>query len=69
MMEIPSNTCLDHEHDWCAIPLHEDAEICANCGEIRQPQPDDSSELLGLEDESLAGLRSSDCKAEVSVCL
>jgi hypothetical protein len=35
--------CLDHEHDWCAIPLHEDAQICARCGEIRQPEIANSS--------------------------
>jgi hypothetical protein len=37
-MENHIGVCLDHEHDWCAIPLHEDAQICARCGEIMQPQ-------------------------------
>lgn len=69
MMEIHDSSCLDHKHDWCAIPLHEDAEICAKCGEIRQPQPSDSPETLELEDDSSSSLRSCDHKAEVSLCV
>ena len=46
MMEKYIGVCLDHEHDWCAIPLHEDAQICARCGEIRQSQMSDSSEAM-----------------------
>ena len=36
--------CLDHEHDWCVVPLHEDAQICARCGEIMQTQMTDAFE-------------------------
>ena len=31
-----AGSCPEHEHEWCEIPLHEDARICAKCGEIRE---------------------------------
>lgn len=43
MMDNHVGVCLDHEHDWCDIPLHEDAQICARCGEIRHPQISEAS--------------------------
>jgi hypothetical protein len=48
MMDNPIGSCLDHEHDWCVIPLHEDAEICVKCGEIRHPETADSSEAIEI---------------------
>ncbi len=51
MLENPVGVCLEHEHEWCAIPLHEDAQICARCGEIREPQTSDSYDTQGPEIE------------------
>lgn len=67
-MDISVSVCSDHEHDWCAIPLHEDAQICAKCGEIMQPAASDSSEIVELEDDSMDDLHSCDRKEEVSLC-
>ena len=43
-MEKYIGVCLEHEHDWCVIPLHEDEQICARCGEIMQTQMTDAFE-------------------------
>ena len=43
-MENYIGVCLEHEHDWCVIPLHEDAQICARCGEIMPTQITDALE-------------------------
>lgn len=42
MTENHVGICSEHEHDWCAIPLHEDEQICAKCGEITRSQTSDS---------------------------
>jgi hypothetical protein len=44
-MESHIGGCLDHEHEWCVIPLHEDAQICALCGKITP-----TVEIDGFED-------------------
>ncbi len=43
-MDCYIESCLDHEHDWCEIPLHEDAQVCARCGKIMQTQETDGFE-------------------------
>lgn len=68
MMENHVCVCLEQDHDWCAIPLHEDAQICAKCGEIRQPLTAELSEIAELEDDLLDDFRSCDHKEEVSLC-
>jgi hypothetical protein len=36
MMNEMTDSCCEHEHDWCEIPLHEESLICAQCGEVRE---------------------------------
>lgn len=42
MAENHVGICSEHEHDWCPIPLHEDEQICAKCGEIMRTETADS---------------------------
>jgi hypothetical protein len=54
MIENHTDRCLDHEHEWCEIPLHEDAQVCAQCGEIREMvSASTSAESLPFEAEPL----------------
>jgi hypothetical protein len=43
-MESYIGSCSEHEHEWCVIPLHEDAQICARCGKIIPTQETDDFE-------------------------
>jgi hypothetical protein len=54
MLENHVGVCLEHDHDWCAIPLHEEEQICARCGQIKEGQISDSSETEDLEAEIVA---------------
>ncbi len=54
MLENHVGVCSEHEHDWCAIPLHEEAQICARCGQIKESQISNASETEGLETEIVA---------------
>lgn len=54
MLENHVGDCSEHEHDWCTIPLHEDAQICARCGQIKESQLSDTSETEDLEAEFVA---------------
>jgi hypothetical protein len=48
MMDNYASICLEDEHDWCTIPLHEDAQICARCSEIKKHILSDSIEDSNL---------------------
>jgi hypothetical protein len=54
MLENHAGVCLEHEHNWCAIPLHEDAQICAKCGQIRESHLSDFCDTEDFEIESVA---------------
>ena len=54
MLETHVGDYLKHEHDWCAIPLHEDAQICASCGQIKESQISDSCDTQDGEIEFVA---------------
>ena len=51
MMENHVCVCLEQDHDWCAIPLHEDAQICSICGEIMQLEEEESAEHIELDSD------------------
>jgi hypothetical protein len=57
MLENRISVSSEHEHDWCAIPLHEEAQICARCGQIQESQIADASETDNLETEFFACYR------------
>jgi hypothetical protein len=54
MLENHAGVCSEHEHDWCAIPLHEEAQICARCGQIEESQIYGASETEELETDLVA---------------
>jgi hypothetical protein len=54
MLENHIGVCLEHEHEWCAIPLHEEAQICARCGQIKESQLSEASQTEDLETELVA---------------
>jgi Fe2+ or Zn2+ uptake regulation protein len=52
MLENHVGVCEENEHDWCAIPLHEEAQICARCGQIKESQLSEVPENEDLDKES-----------------
>ena len=67
MIENHAGVCLDHEHDWCSIPLHEDVQICAKCGEIKEPPLSDPSEASDPQTDSDCCLRFGGAVGDASI--